>query len=192
MTTAKVDNDSVGQQRHAILGGGLRRGWIRAGGERWRRHGVAMMAAAADHGGGGRRRRRTTMTATADDAAADDEGGGRRRHARSGGGLRGGRRRTGGKQQRQDKRLISPPGRERKKIKKSSLCQKPFFSDTVCSVGFFAPAKLANVSFLLYQSYLCCRRANKTTQKKIENTEDTVRLKLEWFYRGRVRHAPAL
>jgi hypothetical protein len=91
---------------------------------------------------------------------------------RLGGGLRGGRRRTGDKQQWQDKRLISPPGRELEKIKKSSLRQKTFFSDMVCLVGFFAPPKLANVPFLLYQSYLCCRHANKTTQKttKVQKT----------------------
>ncbi len=46
-----------------------------------------------------------------------------------------------------DKRLISLPGRECEKIKKWSLCKKTFFSNTVCLVGFFAPAKTANVPF---------------------------------------------
>ncbi len=46
-----------------------------------------------------------------------------------------------------EKRLISPPGREREKIKKSSLPKKTFFSNTVCPVGFFAPTKTANVPF---------------------------------------------
>ncbi len=44
-----------------------------------------------------------------------------------------------------DKRLISPPGREHETIKKPILCKKTFFSNTVCPVGFFAPAKTANV-----------------------------------------------
>jgi hypothetical protein len=39
------------------------------------------------------------------------------------------------------------PGREREKIKKSSLCKKPFFSDMVCLVGIFAPAKTPNLWF---------------------------------------------
>jgi hypothetical protein len=53
MTTAKADNDSGKRQRHARLGGELRRGRTRAGGERRRRHGVAIMAAEAEDGGGG-------------------------------------------------------------------------------------------------------------------------------------------
>jgi hypothetical protein len=51
-----------------------------------------------------------------------------------------------------DKSLISPPGREREKIKISSLREKTFFSDTVFPVGFFAPAKTAYMPFLVYQS----------------------------------------
>jgi hypothetical protein len=39
------------------------------------------------------------------------------------------------------------PGRERDKIKKSSLCKKTFFSNTACLVGFFAPAKTLNLWF---------------------------------------------
>ncbi len=53
-----------------------------------------------------------------------------------------------------DKRLMSLPGREHEKINKLSLCKKTFFSNTVCPVGFFAPAKTANVPFSLYLSYL--------------------------------------
>jgi hypothetical protein len=49
----KADNDSGGQQRHARLGGGLRRGRTRAGGERRRRQGVTMMAAEVEDVGGG-------------------------------------------------------------------------------------------------------------------------------------------
>jgi hypothetical protein len=52
-----------------------------------------------------------------------------------------------------DKR-INLPGREREKTKNSSLHKKTFFSDTVCLVGFFAPAKTANVPFCVYQSYI--------------------------------------
>jgi hypothetical protein len=40
-----------------------------------------------------------------------------------------------------------PTGRVCEKIKKLSLCKKSFFSNTVCPVGFFAPAKTPNVSF---------------------------------------------
>ncbi len=65
-----------------------------------------------------------------------------------------GRRTTRGKEEsgRQttmalDKRLISQPGRKREKINKSSLRKKTFFSNTVCPVGFIAPAKTGNVPF---------------------------------------------
>jgi hypothetical protein len=34
-----------------------------------------------------------------------------------------------------------------KKIKKLSLRKKTFFSNTVCLVGFFAPAKTPNMTF---------------------------------------------
>jgi hypothetical protein len=39
------------------------------------------------------------------------------------------------------------PGRERDKIKKLSLCNKTFFSNTVCLVEFFSPAKTLNLWF---------------------------------------------
>jgi hypothetical protein len=67
MTMAKADNDSSGQQRHARLGGGLRRGRTRAGSKRRSRHGVGMTASEVEDGGVGRQRRRTTTMATADD-----------------------------------------------------------------------------------------------------------------------------
>jgi hypothetical protein len=53
-----------------------------------------------------------------------------------------------------DIRLISPPGREHEKIKKSSLHKKTVFSNMVCLVGFFAPAKTPDAMFLAYQSYI--------------------------------------
>jgi hypothetical protein len=99
-------------------------------------------------------KRRTTMT-----AMADDDSGGRRRRwmttARKIGWwtMRGKEENGWQTTTALDKKLISPPGREREKIKNSSLCKKTFFSDTVCPVGFFAPAKTANVPFLVYQSY---------------------------------------
>jgi hypothetical protein len=129
--TAKADNNSGGQQWHARLGHGLRRGWTRAGGERWQRYEVAMMTAVVDHGGGGRRRWRRTMTATAD----NDSGGGRLRRTTTALKIR--RRNTRGKEENRgqtttalDKRLISLSGREREKIKNSSFVkftQKEFF-----------------------------------------------------------------
>jgi hypothetical protein len=114
-----------------------------------------MMAAAADHGGSGSQwqRKRTT-------AMADKERGGQQRQ-RMTTARKIGRQTTRGKEEnvRQtrtalDKRLMSLPGREHEKINKLSLCKKTFFSNTVCPVGFFAPAKTANVPFSLYLSYL--------------------------------------
>jgi hypothetical protein len=112
-----------------------------------------MMAAAADHGDDGRRRWQTTTTATAD----NDSGGQRRRRTTTARKIR--RRTTRGKEENGwqttmalDRRLISLPGREHEKIKKLSLRKKTFFSNMVCPVIFFAPAKTANVPFLLYQS----------------------------------------
>jgi hypothetical protein len=48
---------------------------------------------------------------------------------------------------RQKADVVSLLGREREKINKSSLQKKTFFSNTVCPVGFFAPAETANVRF---------------------------------------------
>jgi hypothetical protein len=43
---------------------------------------------------------------------------------------------------------LGQPSREREtKIKKSSLLKKTFFSNTVCPVGVFAPAKNKILSF---------------------------------------------
>ncbi len=48
---------------------------------------------------------------------------------------------------RQTTTALGQPGRERDtKIKKSSLCKKTFFSDMVCPVGVFAPAKKKGLS----------------------------------------------
>jgi hypothetical protein len=71
MMTAKADNDSGGQQRHARFGGGLQRGQARAGGKKWQIHRVAMRAAEAEDGGGGQRWQQTTTTVTADDNNGD-------------------------------------------------------------------------------------------------------------------------
>ncbi len=56
----------------------------------------------------------------------------------------------GGEQVANNKALgirLSPPGREREKIKKSSLHKKTFFSNTVCPVEKIAPAKTPDVMF---------------------------------------------
>jgi hypothetical protein len=37
---------------------------------------------------------------------------------------------------------------------KLSLFKMTFFSNTVCPVGFFAPAKTLNGMFLVYKSYI--------------------------------------
>jgi hypothetical protein len=55
------------------------------------------------------------------------------------------------------RRLICPPGRDREKIKKSSLRNKTFFSNRVYPVGFFAPAETPHTTFEVYQSYMCSR-----------------------------------
>ncbi len=67
-----------------------------------------------------------------------------------------GRRTTRGKEEsgRQtittlDIRLISLLCSEREKIKKSSLRKSTFFSDMVCLIGFFAPAKTPDTMFLV-------------------------------------------
>ncbi len=129
-------------------------GQTTAGGERRRRHGVAITAAEAEDGGGGRRRQRTTTAVKADSNNGD---GGRRQR----------QRRTttaadddgtqdqvvdyegeGGERAANNNGIRAhAPGRERDKINKSSLCKKTFFSNTVCRVGFFAPAKTLNRVF---------------------------------------------
>ncbi len=103
--------------------------------------------AAMDVGGGGRRQRQTTKAV--DDKEVDDDGtqdwaanykGEGGEWAAKNNGIR----------QKADK-----PARQRvRKIKKSSLRKKTFFSNTVCPFGFFAFAKTANVLVLLYQSYM--------------------------------------
>ncbi len=90
------------------------------------------MKADDDNGNGGQRQQQRPTTTAADDDgmqdwAVDYEGEQGERVANNNG--------------------ISPPGRELEKINKSSLCKKTFFSDTVCPVGFFAPAKTPNLWF---------------------------------------------
>ncbi len=94
------------------------------------------MAAVDKNGGSGQQQQWQTMT------AADDKGSGWWWHARSSRRLQGGRRRAGGKQQTTTA-LGPPAGRAEsmKKIKKSSLCKKTFFSNMVCPVGGFTPAQ---------------------------------------------------
>ncbi len=87
-----------------------------------------------NNGEGGRQQQQQRMTTVADDDgtrdwAADYEGEGGERAANNNG-IR-----------------AHVPGREREKIKKSSLCKKTFFSDTVCPVGFFAPCKTLDLGF---------------------------------------------
>jgi hypothetical protein len=60
------------------------------------------------------------------------------------------RQTTRGKEEsgRQTTTALGQPDREREtKVKKSSLRKKTFFSDTVCPVGVFAPAKNQLSSF---------------------------------------------
>ncbi len=91
--------------------------------------------AADDHSGEGQRqqRRRRTTTATDDDGTqdreADYEGEGGERAANN------------------NSIRAHAPGRESEKIKKSDLCKKTFFSNTVCPVGFFAPTKTHHLWF---------------------------------------------
>ncbi len=141
-TTTAVDNSSMqdwvanykgeGQEQAARDGGVT--GWT-------------MTAATAEDGGGGQGRRQMRTTATADNDSS------RRQRQQTTAACKIGRRTPRGKEEsgRQtttalDKRL-SPLGRECEKIKKSSLCKKTFFSNMVCPIGFFAPAKTANVPF---------------------------------------------
>jgi hypothetical protein len=109
------------------------------GGGSWRRW--TLTAVDNDDGNGGQQQWRTTKGVDNDgtrDRAAGSKGEGGEWAANN-----------NGIRQKADK----PAGqREREKIKKSSLRKKTFFSDTVCLVGYFTPAKTTNVPFLLYQS----------------------------------------
>jgi hypothetical protein len=105
-----------------------------------------MMAVAAEDGGGGQQQRWTTTRVMADNDS------GRRRRRQTTTACKIGQRTTRGKEESGwqttlDNRLMSPLGRKREKIKKPSLRKKTFFSNTVCPLGFFAPAKTAKVPF---------------------------------------------
>ncbi len=113
---------------------------LRDGGDR----GMVMMAAAAEHGGSGQRWRQWATTEMAD----NNSGGGQRRQMTAARKIK--RQATRRKEEggRQTTTALGQPGGEREaKIKKSSLCKKTFSSDTVCSVGVFAPAKNKLLSF---------------------------------------------
>jgi hypothetical protein len=99
---------------------------------------MAMMAVAAEGGGGGQGWRWRMTTATAD----DDSGGGQRRQMMMAHEIK--RQTMRGKEESmwQTTTALGQPCREHeRKIKKSSLRKKTFFSNTVCLVGVFAPAK---------------------------------------------------
>ncbi len=124
-----VDYNGEGQERAAREG---------------RDNKVAMMAAAAGHGDSRRRWRRRATTAMAD----DDSGGRQRRRMMTARKIEW--QTTRGKEEggRQTTTALGQLGREREtKIKKSSLGKKTFFSNTVCPVGAFAPAKNKLLSF---------------------------------------------
>jgi hypothetical protein len=87
-----ADEDGGGKRGHARLGGGLRWGRMREGGERQQRQ-----RSGDDGCGGGRRRRRMTM------AKAEKDSGKRQWHARLGCGLRRGRKRAGGERRRRQR-----------------------------------------------------------------------------------------
>ncbi len=77
-TTTVVDVEGGGRQQHARLGGRLRWGWMREGGEKWQRQRIG-----DDGCGSGRRRRQTTT------ARADNDRNGSQSHGRLGGRLDG-------------------------------------------------------------------------------------------------------
>jgi hypothetical protein len=117
-----ADNDGEGQEQAAREGGDS---------------GVAMMAVVAEDGRGGRQWGWLTAT-----AAADNHNGGRQRQQMMTA-CKIKWRTTRGKEEsgQQTTTALGQLGREcEKKIKKSSLLKKIFFSNTVCTVGVFAPA----------------------------------------------------
>ncbi len=80
---------------------------------------------------------------------ADDDSGGRQRRWMMTA-CKVERRTTRGKEEggRQTTTALGQPGREHEtNIKKSSLCKMTFFSNTVCPVEVFAPAKNKLLSF---------------------------------------------
>jgi hypothetical protein len=152
MTTVKADNDSSGRQQHARLGGGLQRGRTRAGGERRWRHGVAMMAAEAEDGSGGRRRWQMMTTVKADNNNSDGGRGQRRRRTMTAANANGTQDRAAdyegeGGEWAANNNGIRARREKSVKNKEIKIMQKDFFSNTVCPVGFFAPAKTPNLWF---------------------------------------------
>jgi hypothetical protein len=106
--------------------------------------GMVMMAVAAEDGSGRQRWWRWATTAIAD----DNSGGQQRQRMMTACKIE--RRTTRGKEEgrRQTTMALAQPGREpKRKIKKTSLCKKTFFSNMVCPVGVFAPAKNKLLSF---------------------------------------------
>jgi hypothetical protein len=137
-TIAAEDN---GMQDRAADYNGEGKEWMaKEGGD----NGVAMMAAAAEGDGGGRWWQRWMMTATED----NNSGGRQMRQMMTACKIK--QWTTRGKEEsgRQTRTTLGQPGREREtKIKKSSLCKKTFFSNTICPIGVFAPAKNQLSSF---------------------------------------------
>jgi hypothetical protein len=106
--------------------------------------GVVMMAAAAEHGSGGQQWRQWAMTVMVN----NDSGGQQRQQMTTACKIKRWTTRENEEGGRQTTTALGQPGREREtKIKKSSLQKKTFFSDMVCPVGVFAPAKNKFLSF---------------------------------------------
>jgi hypothetical protein len=137
-TTIAVEDNGMQDQAADYNGEG--KDWVaREGGD----SGVAMMAAAAEGGGGGQRWRRWMM------AMVDANSGGRQeQQMMTAHEIK--QLTTRGKEEsrQQTTMALGQPGREcETKIKKSSLCKNTFFSNMVCPVGVFAPAKNQLSSF---------------------------------------------
>jgi hypothetical protein len=164
---AAVDDDGEDGQQEQQATTACKIGWRTTKGmdkSKWQE--MAETRSGDDSCGGGSWPRWMLMAADNNDGVADNDSSGRQRR-RTTTARKIGQQTTRGKEENGwqttmalDRRLISQPGSEHEKVKKSSLRKKTFFSNMVCPVGFFAPAKTANVPFLLYQSYmvsiLCC------------------------------------
>ncbi len=59
------------------------------------------------------------------------------------------------------------PGREREKIKKSSLCKKTFFSDTVCPLDFLLPSKHPILGFRFISLIFLAEQADRAYGSEI-------------------------
>jgi hypothetical protein len=105
---------------------------------------VAMMAAAAEDGSGGQQWWWWTRRAMADDDCHRQQ----RRRMMTARKIKKWTARGKEESGRQTTTALGQPGREREtKIKKSSLRKKTLFSNTVCHVGIFTPAKNQLSSF---------------------------------------------